>query len=261
MKRTETRLLRDLEPSANPFEIEGKDQAVLLVHGFTGTPAELRPVGQRISESLHWKVKAPLLPGHGTTVEDLATKRMEDWISFVETEAKGLTNDFLNIHLLGLSMGAALCLEFYRAHPDLVSSLILLAPAVWLRSIGSRALARIIPKLWLPSFLRKIKKGEPLMPGHVAYEAYPTAAVGEFQRVCDRIRTMSTISAPTLLIYSEADSTIALRSGEFLAKRLKSPLSRTVRLMESDHILTLGSEGTRVTSEIISFLKSSARTG
>jgi carboxylesterase len=71
-----------LDPS--PFLLEGGSTGILLIHGFTGSPPEMLLVGDYLNER-DLTVSGPLLPGHGTTVEDLDTRTWEDWTSHVES--------------------------------------------------------------------------------------------------------------------------------------------------------------------------------
>ncbi|MFM7448188.1 MAG: alpha/beta hydrolase [Leptolyngbyaceae cyanobacterium] len=66
----------------SPFLLTGGPVAVLLIHGFTGSPSEMRLLGHYLHER-GLTVAAPLLPGHGTREEDLNQKRWTDWVDSV----------------------------------------------------------------------------------------------------------------------------------------------------------------------------------
>ena len=70
-----------LDPA--PFFLEGGPVGVLLVHGFTGSPPEMRLIGDHLHQR-GFTVSGPLLPGHGTTVEDMNRCRWTDWTDHVE---------------------------------------------------------------------------------------------------------------------------------------------------------------------------------
>src|SRR5262249_50914792 len=55
----------------------------LLVHGFTATPAEMRPLGEALA-ARGFPVRGVRLAGHGTSVEDLARTGWRDWYASVE---------------------------------------------------------------------------------------------------------------------------------------------------------------------------------
>jgi carboxylesterase len=101
---------------------------VLLVHGFTGSPPEMRLVG----DYLHQRgltVSGPLLPGHGTTVEEMNRCRWTDWTDHVEGALANLQARCETVFAGGLSMGSLLTL-YLAAHPPDLPGAILYSPAV-----------------------------------------------------------------------------------------------------------------------------------
>jgi carboxylesterase len=230
--------------------------AVLLLHGLTGSPAEVRPIGEAISKTFGWKVEAPLLPGHGTTIEDLSRRTLEEWTDAVRFSRDRLLREHPRVHLLGLSMGAALAIESFLENRGDVASLVLLAPPLRLRSRWEEFLARTLPGIWIPERFRIQPKRRPKTPDWVGYDSYAIAAVGQFMRLCDRIRKMPTIpEVPALTIYSESDETIHPDSARFIVKRLTHPGSKVVRLEDAEHVLTLSREKGRVMEEVLAFYR------
>lgn len=120
-----------------PFFWEGGRAAALLVHGFPGTPAEVRP----LAEALHaqgWTVQAPLLPGFGPQINDLFDYGKEDWVTAVLSAQTALRAQYDKVLLVGYSMGGAVALNV--AAQELPDALVLLAP-FW--QIGGPASAYI----------------------------------------------------------------------------------------------------------------------
>lgn len=250
------RPLRDEHPEAGPFRFEGRGQAALLIHGLTGTPAQLKGIGAEISRSLGWEVRAPLLPGHGTTVEDLSRTTAEDWIRSVDEAVTCLSGTFSRIHLLGLSMGASLCLQAYRETPGRIASLVLLAPTLWLRSWRENLLAQAACALPVPRRWEVWPKTGTPPSGYVGYDSLSAPSVGQFLRLTRRVRSFPVSAGiPALTVYSESDETAHPKSGRFLAKRLTHPRSKCVALVRAGHVLTLTEEKERVTSEVLSFYR------
>ncbi len=108
-----------------PFYLQGSQAAALLVHGFPGTPAEMRPLG----EALHaqgWTAQGILLPGFGAEIETILDKRVSDWVDAVRQPLQALRRDHRVVILIGYSLGGALALQATaQTAPD---GLILLAP-------------------------------------------------------------------------------------------------------------------------------------
>jgi carboxylesterase len=121
-------------PEHLPFHLEGGDRAALLIHGFPGSPAEMRPLG----EALHaegWTVEGILLPGFGREVDTLVNRRHTEWQDAVESALQSLQMRYKTVLLAGFSMGAALALAAAaRIKPDgliLMTPFLKLSGALW----------------------------------------------------------------------------------------------------------------------------------
>ena len=140
-------------PEHLPFLLEGGRPAALLVHGFPGTPAEMRALGQ----SLHragWTVQGLLLPGFGPALPTVGQCRYEDWLSAIESALHELRQGHAPLLLVGYSMGGALSTTVAaRAGVD---GLILLAPFVWADPPLQRAFGWLLRPL-LPRYFRPFR--------------------------------------------------------------------------------------------------------
>jgi len=113
-------------PEHQPFFWRGQSGcAALLVHGFPGTPAEMRPLGQ-VLHSLDWTVQGLLLPGFGPQFSQLTRYCQQDWRAAVQTALTNLQREHATVLLIGNSMGAALALQVAAVQPP--SALLLFAP-------------------------------------------------------------------------------------------------------------------------------------
>jgi carboxylesterase len=96
---------------AEPFFFHGsEDVGVLLVHGYSGTPAELRELGERLHTDNNYTVLGILLPGHGTDPHDLERIKWQDWYLAVEAGVKMLKQTCRKVVVIGMSMGSLLTL-------------------------------------------------------------------------------------------------------------------------------------------------------
>ncbi len=123
-----------LDPSAffleGGYTGEGDRTGVLLIHGYTGSPTEMRWIG----DYLHARgltVSGPLLPGHGTTPEAMNRCRWTDWTGHVEAALADLRARCTRVFVGGLSMGSLLTLHLAARHPDLPRGDHRYSPAVW----------------------------------------------------------------------------------------------------------------------------------
>ena len=116
-------------PGAEPFSHDGSDTGVLLCHGFTGSPHSLRAWAQYLADA-GLSVSLPRLPGHGTTWQEMARTRWEDWYAEVNRAFEELRGRADQIFVMGLSMGGCLALRLAEVQGDAVSGLVLVNPSV-----------------------------------------------------------------------------------------------------------------------------------
>lgn len=220
---------------------DGKKRALLL-HGFPGTPAELRAVAEFLV-TLGFQVRVPLLPGFGMGISELGRTRWGRWVEAAESAWDDLKQGSDSAVLLGFSMGGAVALNAAaHARPD---QLVLIAP-FWRMS---DARARLLPLLRyaLPQ-LRPFEKADfasevvraqfrrleptldlsdPEVQRAIREQvALPTAALVELQRLGVRAyRAAAKVSAPTLVLQGRTDTTVALADTRRLAARLRGPVT------------------------------------
>src|SRR5690348_11120016 len=116
-------------PGAEPFSHQGGPTGVLLCHGFTGSPQALRPWAEFLAEA-GLTVSLPRLPGHGTTWQDMARTRWEDWYAEIDRAFDELHAATDEIFVMGLSMGGCLALRLAELRGQAVGGLVLVNPSV-----------------------------------------------------------------------------------------------------------------------------------
>jgi carboxylesterase len=183
------------DPKHDSFTLPGDRGGALLIHGFPGTPADMRPLAAALNGE-GWAIRAPLLPGFGREIATLAEKTVADWTCAVTAEFRALQREHERTLILGHSMGGALALIAAGAHqPD---QLILLAP-FWKIE---HPLWKLLPALRFvfPSFkpfsLMKIDFDDPEARKGIA-GIMPAADLGDPQ-VQEAVRNFS---IPTNMLY------------------------------------------------------------
>jgi carboxylesterase len=116
-------------PGAEAYSHEGGSTGVLLCHGFTGSPQSIRPWAEFLANA-GLTVSLPRLPGHGTTWQEMARTRWEDWYAEVDRAFDELRAGTDEIFVMGLSMGGCLALRLAELHGEAVSGLVLVNPSV-----------------------------------------------------------------------------------------------------------------------------------
>jgi len=250
---TFTSLLAFQGPEHLPFLWPGGAPAALLVHGFPGTPAEMRPLGEALHKA-GWSVQGLLLPGFGPQIATLDERRAGDWAAAVEEALCALKRDHSPILLVGYSMGAALAIgAAARATPD---GLVLLAPFWWTGSPLQRALGALLRPLLPRSFrpLRRADFANPQLRRFVA-NFFPQADLDNPQTqedlrqidvplsIVDQVRITGRtaydqapgVETPLLIVQGKHDEIVRLRFTRRLMKRF--PHSPRYLEVDADHDL------------------------
>ena len=220
------------------FAFDGRDVGCLLLHGFTGTPSEMRLLGERLA-SRGYAVRAPLLPGHGTRVEELARTAWSDWFAAAEASWRELRAVAARTVVAGLSMGGLLALHLAHERPSEVLAVAVLAPALELANQRSAEISRWLR--YLPRLPRRFqivpKKGtERLTP---AYDEIPLRALASMLDLQSIVRSeLGAISAPVMLAEGGRDETVAERSGSVIVSSLGSIRKTKLVFAQSGHIMT-----------------------
>src|SRR3990172_12692147 len=105
-------------PSPAVFKLEGGPVGVLMIHGYTGSPAEMRLIAEYLN-GRGLRISAPLLPVHGTVPADLNRVAWTDWTRSAEQALAELSDQCKTVFVVGLSMGALLTLYLAGNHPGL----------------------------------------------------------------------------------------------------------------------------------------------
>lgn len=231
------------------FDLAGGETGVLLIHGFTGTPSELRPMGEYLAEK-GFAVKAPA--GHGTTPEQMMNTGMKDWIKSAGDAYFDLRSRCNDVFVAGLSMGGLLALHLAARLP--VKGVVSMCAPIFLtdRRAGlSRFLAPFI----------KFNANKAPYPEHVevymaGYRKTPVRCVPELLRLIRTVRReLPEIKAPALVLQADQDRTVRPESADYIYKHIGSRQKRILRYSNSGHILTVDLDMEQVFADVETFLR------
>jgi carboxylesterase len=255
-KRPRGSLIGEGVPDA--LVVPGKTPRVLAFHGFTGTPQEVALVVE-VARELGLGAEAPLLPGHGARVSDLAPLRFADWLAAAETHYARLAADG-PVVVAGLSMGALLAFHLAANHPQSTAGVIAMANAMWLKSPwptwGLQLADRLrIPDFWMPKSGSDLGDREQRAL-HLTYNAQPIRAAISLMRAGVALsEQLHRVKAPTLLLHGALDAVAPASNAGRVSVRLGTVQKRTVILPRSHHVLTRDVERETVRAEISRFLR------
>jgi carboxylesterase len=244
-----------LDPSA--FFLEGGPVGVLLIHGFTGSPPEMRLVGDYLHQR-GYTVSGPLLPGHGTTVDDMNRRKWTEWTDCVEKALANLQARCETVFVGGLSMGSVLTLYLAAHHPEL-PGVILYSPAVW----PADRLIYLTPVL--KYLIRKKPKSDESDSDLTdpeadlrlwSYEENPVFAAHELLKLIRHVRRLlPQIIRPILVIHSTLDTAIHPSSARRTYEQVGSADKELVTLRNSGHCITVDSEWETVAEKTYEFIQ------
>ena len=241
-----------LLPGAEPFSSPGGPHGVLVLHGFTGSPASMRPLAERLAAQ-GYSVELPLLPGHGTSVEDMKTTTWADWTSAALAAYDELAARSQRVAVVGLSMGGGLTAHVAQ-HRD-VAACVFINPLV--KPVADELYAGLVELL--AAGVEEFESiGEDIKKEGVSEAAYPATplvcAKSLFDGVAMLHEGLSTISAPGLLLQSREDHVVTSDNGDALVELVAGPLER-IWLEDSYHVATLDNDQALVESATLSFIE------
>lgn len=245
--------------SAKAFSYKGNEGSVLLLHGYTGTPYDLKPLGLAL-KSDGYACYAPLLPGHATTPADLNRVSAEQMLQ-VAQKAYDALNPSKPRFIVGFSMGALLA-ALLAANPDnKVDGLILLAPAFRLSRLGrlatllaQRGLHHLLPIISKPG--KTIDTSDPIARSlSPAYGHIPIKGLLMLDNLRQQaLQALPSLHMPILIALGGNDHTVdSLGVENILHAHLPCP-TVTYWYPRSWHILLLDVERDKVIQDILQFI-------
>lgn len=226
---------------------------VLCLHGFSGTPFEVRPLALGLAQQQGFTVLAPVLAGHGHTAEALALTRWQDWLASAEAALDRLLGEVDGpVAIAGFSLGGLLALRLARLRPHDVAALAILAAPLRLGPTQTRAMAAI---QHLPAALRRgplaflpkrdgfdvtdedMKRRNPGLP------ALPLVGVASLLELGTVVRRdLPFLTLPTLVAHGDKDHTVPIEDSLEILGSLGSQVVERLWLRQSGHLLALDVE-------------------
>ncbi|MBA2717382.1 MAG: alpha/beta fold hydrolase [Propionibacteriales bacterium] len=241
-----------LPPHVSPFHADRGPTGVLLTHGFTGSPASMRPWGEHLAAD-GFTVSVPRLPGHGTTWRELNSTTWQDWYAEVSRSLDALRDSCEEVFVTGLSMGGCLALRLAEERGDDVAGLILVNPSVAStdkRLVALPLLKRLVPSL--PGIGNDIKK--PGAEEH-CYDRTPLKALDSLRQMWKLTREdLPKVTSPLLVFRSVEDHVVKPLSAQIITQRVSSRDVTERVLDNSYHVATLDYDADSIFTESAEFI-------
>lgn len=239
---------------AEPFSHTGTGEVgVLLCHGFTSTPQSMRSWAEYLA-AREFTVHVPLLPGHGTTWQELNRTGWPDWFGAVRDELLSLRETCSRVFVCGQSMGGTLALRLAEQFGEQVAGLMLVNPSVMTQRWDAKLLpllSRVLPSVsGIGSDIAK--------PGatELAYQRLPVRAAASLAQLWRVVRTdLPKVTQPMLLLHSVVDHVVEPVNAQIVRDSVRSERVVDVVLENSFHVATLDHDAPLIFERSVEFVQ------
>ncbi len=262
----------------NGFIERKGSSAVLLVHGLTGTPAEMKHFGRILSRK-GLTVACPELAGHCASIEALQATKWKDWYQSVESAFDALRSEYEQVFIAGLSMGALLALLVAAKRKSDVAGVILLSSTFFydgwnVPKLKQKFLLPIVLYTPLKYFVHweetapygiKCERTRALVAAildnkdaqtadKIGYFKTPATVILESVRLIKATqKCMSKVISPALIVHSTEDDMASLENAYYVEKNIASKHIETMYVDDTYHVLTLDKRKDDIAKRVVGF--------
>ena len=261
------------------FELLNEDRttnrAILLFHGMTGSPFEMKKYGQFLC-SQGYDVYCDCLPGHGDKVEEIYTVTYKDWLSCAYNRFEQLKKQYDEVYVSGLCLGAVLAIAIAEKYPDEVAGVVALSTTLFLDGWRLPWYKVLIPLglSTLERFYYTYPECEPhgiknertrnivkklLGKSDVGMMDFPMTCIFELLKLSRFVRKkeqLKKVKTPILFIHSEEDDLTSPRSSRVVYEGISSEDKDLIILYDSYHMVLYDNEKEFVFNTAVDFFNS-----
>ena len=262
--------------SEHKIEMSGGEHAVLLIHGLTGSPFEMKYLARQLNRA-GFTVKGPCLAGHGSTLADLKKTRWQDWYQTVYETFKEMKRTHTTVSVAGLCMGALLALKLSADLEEEVSAISLISTTLFYDGWGLPwykfllPLAYYTPACHIYSFKEQEPYGiknealrsrivEGMRNSSIAHESVPGVCMRELYRLINVTKkaVIPKVITPTLIVHSREDDLASAKNAFYVQDHINSANTRLVLLDDCYHMVPIDNQREVAAEKIIHFFKERA---
>lgn len=237
---------------AEPFSHAAGPHGVLVLHGFTGSPQSMRGLAEAFAAA-GFTVELPLLPGHGTSIDDMCTTGWDDWSRAAEASYTELAGRCDAVVVAGLSMGGTLATWLASRHP--AAGLIAINAAI--EPAGEAMIDLLRQTLDQGTTVMAAIGNDVADPAQeeLAYDGMPVAPLVSMMLAQEALApALGDVRCPTLVFTSRQDHVVMPSSSDYLAERVSGPVER-IYLERSFHVATLDYDRDEIARASVAFAR------
>lgn len=241
-----------------PFVIQGGNRrAVLLIHGWTSVPYEVRRLGLFLNER-GYTVAGPMLRGHGTVPKDLENVRWSEWLADMEKEYLALREQHAKVYIAGTSIGANIAVLIAAKHPDVAGLVLMAMPYKFKLERTAQHFARLMSlfKKYNKKFYPPTFGVSTTITRLIAYQSYPIRSAFEAFGLIKRSRmALKNIKQPVLALQSSHDHMVVKNNLEIIFRELGSKNKSKRYVAKAYHTFVSDIKNEQVFEDILGFLE------
>lgn len=252
------------------INLPGGDHSVLLIHGLTGSPFEMKYLARKLNKS-GFTVKGPCLEGHGTTLKNLSKTTWNDWYRSVQASFIEMKKSYDSVSVVGLCMGALLSLHLSHELGSEVAALSLISTTLFYDGWRLPWYKFLLPiSYYFPfRYVYSYSETEPygiknkalrerivnlMKNDSIAYIKTPAASMHElFKLIREVKKELPAIRTPTLILHSSEDDLTSTKNPDYVEEKIGSEIVQKIILDDSYHMMTIDNQKDRVAEETIKF--------
>lgn len=241
-----------------PFYFPGTNgKAVLLIHGWTSVPYEVRRLGKYLNEN-GYTVSGPLLRGHGTTPRDLENVGWADWLCDVTRAYEELAKNHQKIYVAGTSMGANLTAMLAK-NKNNISGIILMAMPYKIKLEKISAFIASIIR-WFKKYNKKFYPptfgASSSITRMISYQTYPINSALEIYKLIKISRKeLPKVNQPCLILQSNSDHIVTKKSLEKIYEKIGSKVKEKKYVNRAYHTFISDIKNEHVFEDILKFIE------
>lgn len=241
-----------------PFYFSGDNKkAVLLIHGWTSVPYEVRRLGKYLNEN-GYTVSGPMLKGHGTVPKNLENVKWEDWMNDIMKAYEDLAKSHQKIFVAGTSIGANLSVMLAKNKLEIAGIILMAMP------YNVKAEKLTVPIAKIASYFKKYNKkfypptfgASSTVTRLISYQTYPIkSALETFKLIKISRQELPKINQPCLILQSTSDHIVGKNSLELIYNGVSSKIKKKKYIQRAYHTFISDIKNEHVFQDILEFIE------